>query len=79
MHQLTPIKVGTCTVDIFLSEWQLEILRLVADGNTQKEVAASLGVERTVIVAALVRIMEVLGARNSAHAVAQGFKRGVLE
>lgn len=59
-----------------LTPRQIEVLRLLGQGHTMKEVAAALGVSPRTVALHKYRIMEVLGIRTNAvlvqHAVAEG-------
>ncbi|HEX3491027.1 MAG TPA: response regulator transcription factor [Streptosporangiaceae bacterium] len=57
---------------------ELELLRLVADGATNREAAGRLFVSEATVKAHLLRIYERLGARDRASAVAEAYRRGLL-
>lgn len=57
---------------------QLELLRLVADGATNREAASRLFISEATVKAHLLRIYERLGARDRASAVAAAYRRGLL-
>ena len=57
---------------------ELELLRLVADGATNREAAGRLFVSEATIKAYLLRIYDRLGARDRASAVAAAYERGLL-
>jgi DNA-binding NarL/FixJ family response regulator len=57
---------------------ELELLRLVADGATNREAASRLFVSEATVKAHLLRIYERLGARDRASAVAEAYRRGLL-
>ena len=57
---------------------ELELLRLVADGATNREAAGRLFVSEATVKAYLLRIYDRLGARDRASAVAAGYERGLL-
>jgi DNA-binding NarL/FixJ family response regulator len=63
-----------------LTPRQLEVLRLLGQGRTMKEAAATLGVSPRTVAFHKYRIMEVLGLRTNAelfqHAVAEGLTTG---
>jgi DNA-binding NarL/FixJ family response regulator len=57
---------------------ELELLRLVADGATNREAAGRLFVSEATVKAYLLRIYQRLGARDRASAVAAAYQRGLL-
>lgn len=57
---------------------ELELLRLVADGATNREAARRLFVSEATVKAYLLRIYDRLGARDRASAVAVAYQRGLL-
>jgi len=57
---------------------ELELLRLVAGGATNREAAGRLFVSEATVKAHLLRIYERLGARDRASAVAEAYRRGLL-
>lgn len=61
-----------------LSERELEVLRCISSGRTAKETANELGVGEATIASHTRAIIAKLGAQNSAAAVAEGFRRGLL-
>lgn len=61
-----------------LSLRELEVLRHVAAGNSNKIVAGMLGVSEDTIKAHMKSIMEKLGARDRTHAVTIAFQRRLL-
>lgn len=61
-----------------LSTRELEVLELVAAGNTNREAAARLFISEATVKTHLLHIYEKLGVSDRAAAVAEGFKRGLL-
>jgi DNA-binding NarL/FixJ family response regulator len=57
---------------------EVALLRLVADGATNREAAGRLFVSEATVKASLLRIYERLGARDRASAVAEAYRRGLL-
>ena len=57
---------------------EVELLRLVAEGATNREAAARLLVSEATVKAYLLRIYDRLGARDRASAVAEAYRRGLL-
>ena len=61
-----------------LSERELEVLRLVARGNTNREIAAQLFISEATVKTHLLHVYEKLEASDRASAVARGFELGLL-
>jgi DNA-binding NarL/FixJ family response regulator len=61
-----------------LSTRELEVLELVAAGNTNREAAARLFISEATVKTHLLHIYEKLGVSDRAAAVAEGFNRGLL-
>lgn len=59
-----------------LTAREIEVLALIADGKTNEEVAARLGIARHTVKSHMAHILDALGAMNSAHAVAIAHCRG---
>jgi len=62
-----------------LSERELEVLRNLANGMTNKDVAAALFISRATVKSHIENILRKLGASDRAAAVAEGFRRGLLQ
>lgn len=62
-----------------LSQREVEVLRLVAGGSTNREAANRLFVSEATIKSHLLHIYAKLGVKDRAAAVATGFSRGYLE
>lgn len=61
-----------------LNEAHYEILLLVAEGYTCKDIQAELGIPWATAQHRVNRLLRGLGARNRAHAVAIAYHRGIL-
>jgi DNA-binding NarL/FixJ family response regulator len=61
-----------------LTEREFEVLRLVADGLSNKEIAGRLTVAMETVKSYVRRLTLKLDARSRAHAVAIAFRRGLL-
>lgn len=61
-----------------LSSKEIQVLNLVASGNSAKEVGAALGISKRTVEQRLSAIMDKLDARSSAHAVAIGIRVGII-
>jgi len=62
-----------------LSDRELEVLRELAHGMTNKDVAAALFISRATVKSHIENILRKLGASDRAAAVAEGFRRGLLQ
>lgn len=58
---------------------EVELLRLVARGATNRQAADALFVSEATVKSYLLRIYRSLGARDRASAVAEGYRRGLLQ
>jgi len=65
--------------EIALSEREIQVLRLVAQGNSNKRVAAELGVTEETIKAHMSSIIGKLDANDRTHAVTIALRRGILD
>ncbi|HEX9392200.1 MAG TPA: response regulator transcription factor [Usitatibacteraceae bacterium] len=65
--------------DDALSEREIEVLRLVALGNSNKLVAMQLSISEETVKAHMKTILSKLGANDRTHAVTIAMKRGILE
>jgi DNA-binding NarL/FixJ family response regulator len=61
-----------------LSSRELEVLRLMADGNRNKEIACALRVTEDTIKFHIKSILSKLGVHDRTHAVTLAIKRGML-
>ena len=62
-----------------LSQRELDVLRLVAGGNGNKEIAARLSITEETVKNHVTHILAKLGANDRTHAVTIGIKRGYFE
>jgi len=65
--------------DEALSEREIDVLRLVAAGNSNKQIADVLCVAEATIKSRVSNILSKLGASDRAHAVTIALKRGIIE
>lgn len=61
-----------------LSSREIEVLRLIASGNSNKEIADQLCIGETTVKSHVTNILSKLSANDRAHAVTIGLKRGVI-
>ena len=62
-----------------LSPREIDVLRLVATGNGNKEIAAQLSITEETVKNHVTHILAKLGANDRTHAVTIGIKRGIIE
>lgn len=62
-----------------LTARQREVLALVANGYTNPAIARKLGITNDTVKTHTRRILHKLNAKDRAHAVAEGFRKGVLQ
>jgi DNA-binding NarL/FixJ family response regulator len=62
-----------------LSAAEVRVLRLIAEGNSNKEIATRLSVTEDAVKGQVRNILSKLGANDRTHAVTIGIKRGIIE
>jgi DNA-binding NarL/FixJ family response regulator len=62
-----------------LTSRELDVLRLIAAGNANKEIAAQLSIGEDTVKGHVTNILAKLGANDRTHAVTIGLKRGIIE
>jgi DNA-binding NarL/FixJ family response regulator len=62
-----------------LTSRELDVLRLIAAGNANKEIAAQLSITEETVKSHVTNILAKLGANDRTHAVTIGLKRGIIE
>lgn len=72
------MKLAERNLHTSLSERETEVLRLTAEGKTNKEVAAALGLGDSSVKTYLARIFTKLSASDRTHAVTLARQRGIL-
>ncbi|MGO9994385.1 MAG: response regulator [Steroidobacteraceae bacterium] len=65
--------------DDALSPSELRVLRLIAEGNANKEIAAQLSVSEDTVKGQVRNILSKLDAKDRTHAAMIGLKRGIIE
>jgi DNA-binding NarL/FixJ family response regulator len=65
--------------DDALSEREMEILRQVASGNSNKLIASQLGISEATVKGHMKNILSKLGANDRTHAVTIAIKRGFID
>ena len=67
------------TTEDQLTVRELEVLKLIALGNANKEIAAKLSVREDTVKSHVGNILDKLGANDRTHAVTIGLKRGIID
>jgi len=65
--------------DDVLTPAEVRVLRLIAEGNANKEIAAQLSVSEDTVKSQVRNILSKLGAKDRTHAAMIGLKRGIIE
>jgi DNA-binding NarL/FixJ family response regulator len=65
--------------DDALTEREIDVLRLIAFGNANKQIADRLSIGEATVKSHVTNILSKLGANDRAHAVTIGLKRGIIE
>ena len=64
--------------DLCLTDRQMEIIRLVSNGARRNDIADRLALSETTVNREIRAIFDSLGANDSAHAISECYKRGIL-
>ena len=72
-------QVAEHVADDFLTRREMDVLRSIAAGNANKEVAAQLAITEETVKHHVKNILAKLDAKDRTHAVAIGLKRGIFE
>lgn len=72
-------EIAEHAVDDALSLREIEILRQVADGNSNREVAVRLGITEETVKAHMRSILAKLGAKDRTHATTIALRRGIMD
>lgn len=65
--------------DDVLTPAEIRVLRLIAEGNANKEIAAQLSISEETVKGQVRNILSKLGAHDRTHAAMIGLKRGIIE
>ena len=65
--------------DDALSAREMDVLRLIATGNSNKQIADKLSIGETTVKSHITNILSKLGANDRAHAVTIGLQRGIID
>jgi DNA-binding NarL/FixJ family response regulator len=72
-------QVAEHATDDALNAGEIDVLRLIAGGNANKEIAAQLSVPEETVKGRVRNILAKLGANDRTHAAIIGLKRGIIE
>ena len=72
-------EIAEHATDDALTPREVDVLRLVAGGNANKEIAAQLWLTEETVKSHIRNILAKLGANDRTHAVAIGLKRGIID
>jgi DNA-binding NarL/FixJ family response regulator len=72
-------EIAEHATDEALTPREIDVLRLIAGGNANKEIAVQLSVTEDTVKGHVKNILAKLGANDRTHAVTIGLKRGMIE
>jgi len=72
-------EIAEHATDENLTAREIEVLRLIAGGNANKEIAAQLSLTEETVKGHVKNILAKLGANDRTHAVTIGLKRGIID
>ena len=73
------VELAGHAADDELTPREIEVLRLIATGNANKEIAGQLAIAEETVKSHVTNILAKLGANDRTHAVTIGLKRGIIE
>jgi DNA-binding NarL/FixJ family response regulator len=79
LSQEASLQIAEHATDDALTPAEIRVLRLIAQGNANKEVAAQLSVSEETVKGQVRSILSKLGANDRTHAAMIGLKRGIIE
>ena len=65
--------------DDALTDREVDVLKLIAAGNANKQIADELSISEATVKSRVTNILSKLGANDRAHAVTIGLKRGIIQ
>ena len=72
-------QIAEHSTDDALTPAEIRVLRLIAEGNANKEIAAQLSISEETVKGQVRNILSKLGANDRTHAAMIGLKRGIIE
>jgi DNA-binding NarL/FixJ family response regulator len=79
LSQEASLQLAEHSTDDALTPAEIRVLRLIAEGNANKEIAAHLSVSEETVKGQVRSILSKLGANDRTHAAMIGLKRGIIE
>jgi len=79
IHAEVATELAIHATDDALSEREIEVLSLIAAGNSNKSIADHLKISEDTVKGHIKRILSKLGANDRTHAVTVGLKRGIIQ
>ena len=79
LHAEVAAELATHAADDALSEREIEVLSLIAAGNSSKLVADQLAISEDTVKGHVKNILSKLGVNDRTHAVTAALKRGIIE
>jgi DNA-binding NarL/FixJ family response regulator len=73
------VEIAEHSADDALTPRELDVLRLIAGGNANKEIGAQLSLTEETVKSHIRNILAKLGASDRTHAVAIGLKHGIID
>jgi DNA-binding NarL/FixJ family response regulator len=73
------VELADHAVDDELTSREIDVLRLIAAGNANKQIADQLAIGEATVKSHVTNILSKLGANDRSHAVTIGLKRGIIE
>jgi len=73
------VQIAAYVGDEALTSREIDVLRLIAAGSANKEIAAQLSISEETVKSRVKNILIKLGANDRTHAVTIGLKRGIIE
>jgi DNA-binding NarL/FixJ family response regulator len=73
------IEIAEHATDDTLTPAEIRVLRLIAQGNANKEIARELKLSEETVKGQVRNILSKLGAKDRTHAAMIGFKRGIID
>jgi DNA-binding NarL/FixJ family response regulator len=72
-------EIAEHVMDDFLTPREIDVLRLIANGNANKEIAGKLALTEETVKGHVKNIFTKLGVNDRTHAVTIGLKRGIID
>ena len=72
-------QVAEHSTDEALTPGEIDVLRLIAQGNANKEIAAQLSITEDTVKGRVRNLLDKLGANDRTHAAVIGLKRGIID